>query len=51
MYTYLLTADPTIPNECSQLNSLTRYLLLLGANMCLFTNDDDDDDVLACLLA
>jgi len=41
LYLYLLTADPTILNEVSQLNSFTRYLLLLGANMCPFTHYDD----------
>jgi len=41
LYLDLLTADPTILNECTQLNSFTRYLLLLGATMCLFTHDDD----------
>ena len=40
-YLDLLTADPTILNECSQLNSVTRYLLLLGANMCPLTHDED----------
>ena len=40
-YLYLLTADPTILNDFSQLNSFTRYLLLLGANMCPLTHDDD----------
>ena len=38
LYLDLLTADPTILNDFSQLN---RYLLLLGANMCPFTHDDD----------
>ena len=37
----LLTADPTIHKEVSQLNSFTRYLLLLGANICPFTHYDD----------
>ena len=41
LYLDLLTTDPTILNEFSQLNSVTRYLLLLGANMCPFTHDDD----------
>ena len=41
LYLYLLTADPTILNEVSQLNSFTRYLLLLGANMCPFTQYDN----------
>ena len=41
LYLDLLTADPTIHNEFSQLSSFTRYLLLLGANMCPFTHDDD----------
>jgi len=37
----LLTADPTLLNKLSQLNSFTRYLLLPGANKCPFTHDDD----------
>jgi len=37
----LLTADPFIHKEVSQLNSFTRYLLLLGANMSPFTHNDD----------
>ena len=41
LYLDLLTTDPTILIDFSQLNSFTRYLLLLGANMCPFTNDDD----------
>ena len=41
LYLDLPTVDPTILNEYSQLNSFTRYILLLGANMCPFTHDDD----------
>ena len=41
LYLDLLTADPTILNESLQLNSFTRYLLLLGATMCPFTHDED----------
>ena len=41
LYLDLLTADPIILNEVSQLNSFTRYLLLLGATMCPFTHDED----------
>ena len=41
LYLDLLTADPTILIESLQLNSFTRYLLLLGATMCPFTHDED----------
>ena len=41
LYLDLLTADPIVLNVFSQLNIFTRYLLLLGANMCPFTHDDD----------
>ena len=41
LYSDLLTTDPTILNELSQLNSVTGYLLLLGADMCPFTHNDD----------
>ena len=41
LYLDLLTADPTILNQSLQLNSFTRYLLLLGATMCPFTHDED----------
>ena len=41
LYLDLLTTDPTILNEFSQLNSVTGYLLLLGANMFPLTHDDD----------
>ena len=37
----LLMVDPIIHNEFSKLNSFTRYLLLLGANMYPFTHNDD----------
>ena len=41
LYLDLLTADPIVLNVFSQLNIFTRYLLLLGANMCPFTHDDN----------
>ena len=41
LYLDLLTVDPIILNEVSQLNCFTRYLLLLDVNMCPFTHDDD----------